>query len=318
MTPQILGKYELRALLGQGGFGAVYRAYDATLDVERAVKVLHPALIADASFLERFQREARLAARLEHRNIVPVYELGQANGVFYICMKYVPGGSLKDRLVTYGPLPYPQAVQILRQAAGALDYAHAKGLIHRDIKPANILVDHHGNAKLLDFGIAKLIADRTSHRVVTGADERFLSLDYASPEQFRGETVTETSDVYQLGLVLFELLAGERAHRTAGLGFAEVLRLVCLQEPSPPSARRAGGAVPADLDAVVLRALRKDPALRYASVAELAADLRRFRAGLPVMARPSTLLLRARKYVRRHRLVASAACALLLSQRTTT
>jgi serine/threonine-protein kinase len=314
------GPFRLVREIGRGGMSVVYLAERVTGGFEQrvAVKVL-PDTDDDSLLTRRFEQERQILAELEHPHGARLLDGGRTSprGLAYLAMEYV-GGRPIDRHCDEARLDLDARLALFLQVADAVALAHRQRVIHRDIKPANILVDHHGNAKLLDFGIAKLIADRTSKRVVTGAEERFLSLDYASPEQFRGETVTETSDVYQLGLVLFELLAGERAHRTAGLGFAEVLRLVCRQEPSPPSARRSGGAVPADLDAVVLRALRKDPALRYATVAELAADLRRFRAGLPVMARPSTILCRARNYVRRHRLVASATGALLFSHRTTT
>jgi serine/threonine-protein kinase len=143
MANKMLGKYELLEELGRGGFGTVYHARDTSLDVERAVKILHPALVASPEFIERFRREAKIAARLDHPNIVPVYEFGEQEGAYYLTMKYMPGGSLKDVLVKAGRLPFERALQVTRQIAGALEYAYSQPekLIHRDIKPGNILFE---------------------------------------------------------------------------------------------------------------------------------------------------------------------------------
>jgi len=157
-----LGKYKLHEALGRGGYGTVYRAYDSVLKVERAVKVLHPALVADPEFIERFKREAQLAAQLEHPHIVPVYDLGEDQGRFFLVMKYMPGGSLKDAVALEGRLPFKRALEIAAQIAEALDFAHKKDLVHRDVKPGNILLDDKGNACLSDLGFAKALSGASS------------------------------------------------------------------------------------------------------------------------------------------------------------
>jgi len=175
MTLQKLGKYELIEELGRGGYGTVYRAREVVLDVERAVKVLHPALVSDPDFIERFRREARTTAKLEHPNIVPVYELDQVGGSYFLVMRYLAGGSLKALLEREGHLPFERALEITRQVAAALDFAHSEKeiLIHRDVKPGNILFEADGETvRLTDFGFAKALSGANSQSVSPAGTSR--------------------------------------------------------------------------------------------------------------------------------------------------
>jgi len=216
MTNKMLGKYELLEELGRGGFGTVYHARYTSLEVERAVKILHAVLVASPEFIERFRREAKVSARLDHPNIVPVYEFGEQEGAYYLVMKYLPGGSLKDVLAKAGPLPFVRAVEITRQIAGALEYAYAQPekLIHRDIKPGNILFEADGPAgkggaaRLADFGFAKALAgDDSSSLSASGG--MIGTPPYMAPEIWRHKEFTPATDVYSLACVFYEMITGK-------------------------------------------------------------------------------------------------------------
>jgi eukaryotic-like serine/threonine-protein kinase len=208
MSIQKLDKYQLHEELGRGGYGTVYRATDTVLDVPRAVKLLHPALVADPSFIERFRREAKFAARMKHPHIVPVYDLGEAEGRFFLAMEYLPSGSLKDLLNNEGALNFQRALAILEQVAGALDHIHQQGLIHRDVKPGNILFDDQGNAYLSDLGFAKALSSSGSASLsVSGG--MIGTPAYMAPEIWMGEEASPQSDVYSLATVFVEMLTGQ-------------------------------------------------------------------------------------------------------------
>ncbi|MBC8508365.1 MAG: extracellular solute-binding protein [Anaerolineales bacterium] len=208
MSDQKLGKYILHDELGRGGYGTVYRATDSVLEVQRAVKVLHPALVADPSFIERFRREAKFAARMKHPNIVPVYDLGEAEGRFFLAMEYMPGGSLRDVLTKEGSLSWERTLEITRQIAEALDHIHKQDLIHRDVKPGNILFDDKGNAYLTDLGFAKALSGAGSASLsITGG--MIGTPAYMAPEIWMGEDASPQSDVYSLACVFVEMLTGE-------------------------------------------------------------------------------------------------------------
>ncbi|HEX6493296.1 MAG TPA: serine/threonine-protein kinase, partial [Candidatus Dormibacteraeota bacterium] len=201
--------YRIEALLGRGGVGLVYLAEDLALPRRVALKILRAEYAEDPQFRERFVRESRLAASLDHLNIVPIFKAGEADGVLYIAMRYVEGTDLRRLLVDHGPLDIDRTLGILGQVGGALDAAHAQGLIHRDVKPANILVAPGAGgvadqAYLVDFGITK----RTTTAGLTQAGLFVGTLDYAAPEQIRGQAVDARTDIYSLGCVLFECLAG--------------------------------------------------------------------------------------------------------------
>ena len=201
--------YELRERIGAGGFGAVYRAYQSTVGREVAIKIILPSFANQADFIRRFETEAQLIARLEHPYITPLHDFWRDPLGAYLVMRWLRGGSLRETLIQRGTFDVHSAALLLDQITGALSLAHRSGIIHRDIKPGNILLDEDGNAYLADFGIAKdlhtLQADITSPDAIVG------SLDYLSPEQARSEPVTPRTDIYSLGVVLFEMLAGHHS-----------------------------------------------------------------------------------------------------------
>jgi eukaryotic-like serine/threonine-protein kinase len=257
----IAGRYDVESRIGSGGMGTVWRGSDRVLQRPVAIKLLHEGLAADASFAERFRREALAAAKLSHPNIAAVYDSGDANGggVPFIVMEYVEGESLSTILKEQGPLPVEDTVRIGRSVLGALAHAHARGLVHRDMKPGNVLCDANtGDAKVVDFGIAKGMEDtggltRTSGLIGTAA--------YLSPEQVSGKSATPVSDVYAVGCLLYACLTGEPPF---GGDTAVAVAMKHLQEPVPPLRSRRPD-VPPDLEAVVMRALAKDPAQRFSS-----------------------------------------------------
>ena len=267
-TKVLNGRYRLDELIGEGGMAIVYRAYDLVLSRPVAVKILRAQYGSEASFLRRFEREAQAAARLAHPNIVNVYDVGQDDGLYYIVMEYVRGQTLKQLILQRAPFRIDQAVYILRQVAAALDYAHQHGLVHRDVKPQNILVDAQGVIKVTDFGIAKGLTDAS----LTEAGIGMGTVHYVSPEQARGEPATPASDIYALGVVLYEMLTGRLpfdADNPIGLAMLHVSA-----PPPPPSQFNAD--LPSQVDAILLRALAKDPAHRYPTASALAEALARW------------------------------------------
>ncbi len=272
-------RYTLTDRIGGGGMAEVYLARDTVLEREVAVKILRGQFSHDDEFVERFRREARSAAALSHPNIVQVYDQGRAeDGTYYMAIEYVPGGTLKERIVEQGALDPAEAVGIAGKVAEALSVAHDRGIIHRDIKPQNVLMTPRGEAKVADFGIARA----ASATVVTQTNLVLGTAGYMSPEQAIGERVEPTSDLYSLGVVLYEMLTGclpYEADTPIGVAMQHI-------NAPPQSPRDANPEVPEDLDAVTLRLLSKDPADRYPSADTLAQDLERIRNSLPVSAAP--------------------------------
>ncbi len=266
-APEILGgRYELLEVIGRGGMGVVHRAQDRMLDRTVAVKVL-PAEYADVDTLvERFEREARAAARLNHPNIVAVFDTGRDGTVRYIVMEYVPGLSLAQRLRGSGPLPVPEAIEVAAQMASALAAAHSAGIIHRDIKPANVMLAPSGTAKVLDFGIARA----TAEAALTATTTLLGSAPYMAPEIALGQPADARSDVYSLGCVLYEMLAG-RPPFTGDLPVA-VMNQHTSAPPQPP--RELNSALPPAVDALILRMLAKEPADRPQEAGGLVTELR--------------------------------------------
>ncbi len=279
-TPQQLSdRYELGDILGFGGMSEVHLARDLRLHRDVAVKVLRADLARDPSFYLRFRREAQNAAALNHQSIVAVYDTGEADTpagpLPYIVMEYVDGVTLRDIVHNEGPLPPRRAIEIIADACQALNFSHQNGIIHRDVKPANIMISTTNAVKVMDFGIARAIAD--SGNSVTQTAAVIGTAQYLSPEQARGDPVDARSDVYSLGCVLYEILTGEPPF--TGDSPVAVAYQHVREDPIPPSKRHAG--VSADLDAVVLKALAKNPENRYQTAAEMRADLVRVHSGEP-------------------------------------
>ncbi len=274
MARKKLGKYEIVDRLGRGGMAEVYRGYHPALDRYVAIKLLHPFLSDDPEFKDRFENEARNVAKLKHANIVQVYdfEYDETNDNYYMVMELISGPTLKDRLIELshrqGTFPVGEAVRIVHSAAEALAYAHQRGMIHRDVKPANLMLDDDQRVVLTDFGIAKIVTgvQFTSSGGMVGTPA------YMAPEQGLGEQGDERSDLYSLGVILFQFLTG-RLPYDAETPLAVVLKHV--NEPVP-SVRGFAPHVPEELDRIVRKALAKDPDERYQSATELAADLSRF------------------------------------------
>jgi serine/threonine-protein kinase len=305
--PATLGPYRLLSEIGRGGMGRVYLAEQATEAFRRQVAI--KLLAGPGLFRERFRAEQRILAALEHPGIARLYDAGTApDGRLFLALEYVEGETLTAHAAARG-LGLAARLRLFGEVCAAVDYAHRHLVVHRDLKPANILVTAAGEPKLLDFGIAKLLQPETGAASETIAALRWMTPEYASPEQVRGEAISTASDVYSLGVILYELLTGERPYRLTTRTPEEASRAVLEQEPRRPStAASSDGGVPAverrrlrgDLDTIVLKALAKDPARRYASAAALAEDLRRHLEGRPVHAQPDRLGYRARKFVRRH------------------
>jgi DNA-binding beta-propeller fold protein YncE/predicted Ser/Thr protein kinase len=255
-----IGGYRVEELIARGGMGVVYRATHLALDRQVALKVIATHLAEDAGFKDRFLRESRLAARLEHPNVVPVYDAREEDGELIVAMRLVLGGDLKRRISEHGPLEPAEAVELLGQVAGALDAAHADGIVHRDVKPHNILLEG-GRAYLTDFGLAKAIGDSG---VLSGASIAG-TVEYMSPEQWRGEQIGPAADVYSLGCVMYEALTGIVPYARGA-------------EDTEPE-------IPEGLDAVIARAVDKDPARRYPSAGEMVADARRYEGARPAATR---------------------------------
>ncbi len=260
-----LGPYRITREIGRGGMAVVYEAYQPSLSRTVAIKVLPQQLTFDRDFVARFLQEARNAAQLSHPNIVPIYDVGQQDGWYYIVMQHLAGEPLNAIIMREGRLPLARATKIIEQVASALDYAHARGVIHRDIKPANIIVGPGDVATLTDFGLAKAAeaAALTRSGSIVGTPE------YMSPEQAQGAPATPASDRYALGIVLYQMLAGRPpffADTTPSLLFKQVY------EP-PPSLRPLAPDLPAGIDAILAMALAKKPAERYASAQEMVAAL---------------------------------------------
>lgn len=304
-----VGAYEIVRELGRGGMGSVYlaRRADGGIAQQVAIKFLRADLVDDSA-MARFRLERQVLALLQHPNLAVLHDVGElADGMPYVIMEYVPGRPLPDHLRAVAP-DLRQRLRLFLQICGAVAYAHRNLIVHRDIKPGNIVVSDEGLPKLLDFGIAKPLGDRVGDLDVerTGTAHRFFSLRHAAPEQLRGDPVTVACDVYGLGSVLYALLCERPLHDLDGLSLGEIEQRILHEDPLPPS-RRAADSPPwrrelrGDLDAIALRAVRRDPAERYRSVDDLAADIERYLRGEPVSAHRGSLRYRIARAVRRHR-----------------
>jgi len=317
--PERIGHYRVRRELGRGGMGTVYLAERDEPGLRKTVAVKVVSRGMDSAFvLRRFRTERQILAGLEHPGIARLYDGGTTDeGLPYFVMEYVDG----EDLVAYCDrhhLPVRTRLQLFLRVCEAVQYAHQGLVVHRDLKPSNILVTAAGEPKLLDFGIAKLLGPQVGEESEdqTASVVRLLTPDFASPEQVRGDRVTTASDVYALGVVLYEVLSGRRPYRLKGGTAAQLERAILerdVQAPSTALARDLRRQLRGDLDNVVLKALRKDPAERYATAAELADDVRRYLDGFPVRAAPDRPAYRIAKFLRRHRTAVTAGAAVVLS-----
>ena len=278
------GRYALLRRIARGGMADVYLARDASLDRQVAVKVLFPEFANDPSFVERFRREAKAAANLNHTNIVGIFDWGQEQGTYYIVMEYVVGRNMADVLRSTGPLSPDRAAEIAHDVAEALGSAHSAGLVHRDVKLGNIIVSDDGQVKVADFGIATALARRTGDNL-TQFGSVMGTATYFSPEQAQGKSLDGRSDLYSLGVVLYEMIVG-RPPFAADTSTAVAVKHV-QEKPLAPSTR--GISVPQSLEAIILKLLAKNPVNRYPKAEDLCVDLRRYLAGEHrIPDRPST------------------------------
>ncbi|WP_153124128.1 Stk1 family PASTA domain-containing Ser/Thr kinase [Peribacillus tepidiphilus] len=263
---RIYGRYKILDMIGGGGMANVYLAKDMILEREVALKILRMDFSNDDEFIKRFNREAQSATSLAHPNIVSIYDVGEENNIYFIVMEYVKGLTLKQYIQKYHPIPVGKTLDIMSQITSAISHAHQNGIIHRDIKPQNILIDEDGNVKITDFGIAMALSSTS----ITQTNAVLGSVHYLSPEQARGGMANKKSDIYSLGIVMFELLTG----RLPFSGESAVSIALKHLQSETPSPRRWYPNIPQSVENIVLKATAKDPFHRYNSVEEMREDIR--------------------------------------------
>ncbi len=297
MIGQTLGHYRILEKVGAGGMGVVYRARDEQLERDVAVKVLPSGILSGHNARRQFRKEALALAKLNHPNIATVYDFGTQDGLDFLVMEYVPGKSLADRLVG-GTLPEKEVIALGMQIASALEEAHDRGILHRDLKPANIAITAKGSAKVLDFGLAKLLhpVEEETAEVFTGPQAAAGTLPYMSPEQLKGEPVDSRADIYAIGAVLYEMATIRRAFREEST--SQLIGAILHQPPVSP--RAFNPRLSPELEAIILKCLDKDPGRRYQSAKELLVDLRRLQpvsSGSTALPPPPRVWSRARKWI---------------------
>jgi len=308
-----IGQYRLLEVLGFGGMGYVYLAERADREYEQlvAIKTINLGL-ATPTIAERFRQERQILANLDHPNIARLLDGGRTEaGVPYLVMEYIDGESILDYCAAR-QLPLDRRIDLFLHVCDAVQHAHRQLIVHRDIKPSNILVTREGVPKLLDFGIAKLL-DTGIDEALTRVEARVLTPEYASPEQILGEPVTQSTDVYALGVLLYELLSGAKPFRATPASSQQSLRTMCETTPAEPSRaalaagdRERSARLAGDLDRIVMKAIRREPERRYETVRDLAEDVRNYRAGRPVSARAPSWSYRTAKFIRRNRTAVAA------------
>ncbi|MDY5730231.1 MAG: Stk1 family PASTA domain-containing Ser/Thr kinase [Eubacteriales bacterium] len=279
---QIIGqllsnRYLIESYVDEGGMSIIYKAVDISNNQYVAIKALKPEYSSDIEFTKRFFNEAKASYNMSHPNIVALLNVDEDKGIFYLCFEYVEGDTLKQHIQKNGPIPIQESVRIAIQMLWALDHAHSKNIIHRDIKPQNVILDLQGNAKILDFGIARIPNSQT----LTSANTAIGTVQYVSPEQASGKEITTASDIYSMGIVLYEMLTGKLPFDSEDI--LSILTKQINESPVPPS--KLNTAIPAKLELIVLTALEKLPENRYQSVGEMIDDLNQFtHGGIPKIA----------------------------------
>ncbi len=322
-----IGSYRLLKRLGRGGMGSVFLAEREDFAQRVALKVIRRGLDLDAGLVRRFHNERQILARLQHKNIAQVFDGGTVSDRLpYFVMEYVEGEPINAYCLRQR-LGIPERLELFRQVCDAVGYAHQNLVVHRDLKPSNILITASGEPKLLDFGVAKLLDESVANTpLATVTGQAPMTPRYASPEQIKGESITTVADVYSLGVLLYELLTGLSPYRVDTDIEHDLARAVCEQEPDRPStaarrrsnehtlviADRLDRKLSGDLDAIVLKAIRKEPEQRYGSVEQLAEDIGRYLEGMPVEARAGTWAYRATRFSRRHRIGLATALAFVI------
>jgi serine/threonine protein kinase len=273
----LAGRYQVIEELGQGGMGRVYRVLDQKLDEEVALKLIKPEIAGDKETIDRFHNELRLARKIAHRNVGKMYELMEDAGTHFITMEYVPGQDLRGLVRQMGQLTAGKAVSIAKQVCDGLEEAHRLGVVHRDLKPGNILIDKDGNARIMDFGIARSLSGKS----ITGAAVMIGTPEYMSPEQVEGKDVDQRSDIYSLGVILYEMVTGRRPFEgETPLSVAHKQKYEASPDP-----RQLNAQLPDDLSRTILRCLEKDKEKRYQSAEELSAELARLEPEIPTAER---------------------------------
>ena len=297
-----IDRYKIEKEIGRGGMSVVYLAHrtDGEFDQEVAVKIIQPFGLDREDRFRRLRAERQILANLQHTNIARLFDGGVTpEGWPYMVMELVDGVPITKYCQTH-ELNLNERFKLFQNVCDAVIYAHRNLVVHRDLKPGNILVTESGQVKLLDFGIAKLLAEGESSPV-TQTGKPLMTPEYAAPEQFKGEAITTSVDVYSLGVILYELLVGIRPYDLSKKSISEIEKLVCEIEPPKPSKKKEGGHFDSDLDIICLKALRKEPENRYKSVEELLDDLVRYQRGLPIQAHPSSVSYKTRKFIERNK-----------------
>jgi eukaryotic-like serine/threonine-protein kinase len=274
-----LGRYQIRGVLGKGAMGLVYDGHDATLERRVAIKTIQTRGLDEATakhYEKRFQREVRAVARLNHPNIVQVYDFGTEGDLAYIVMEYIEGKELKDYLEAKEPFDLGTIFRLMGELLGALEFAHQAGVIHRDVKPANVMLDSGKRAKLTDFGVARITEGDAESVDMTRAGAMIGTPSYMSPEQIQGQPIDRRSDIFSAGVLFYQLLTGKKPFEGAGFPLA---KKIVQDDPAAPSTLVH---IPAAIDRVIARALAKAPEKRYPSAREFAEALEHVRAGKPL------------------------------------
>ncbi len=305
-SSKVFGDYEIIEPIAEGGMGIVYKAIQKSLNRIVAIKMIKSGQLATASEVQRFKTEAAAAARLDHPNIVPIYEIGEQDGIYFYSMRYIDGQNL-SMLINKSPMNQKRAAKILSAIARAIHYAHQHGVLHRDLKPTNVLIDKNGEPLLTDFGLAKLLEQQESF---TQSQAVFGSASYMSPEQALGKTaeISVSSDVYSLGAILYEMLTGRPPF--IGRNFVETIKQVIDSEPVKPS--EINPKVDPELEIICLKCLEKQPEHRYGSAGELAVELERWLNGEPILAKPATRLQKIKKWAKRKPAIATLVALLII------